>query len=389
MSSSVKGAGTQVTVGNDRTPPVFGGGDVGTVLTTNEDYIGVAGVISNLAIHTNDSTGTGRNANSVKNGAAGNMSLTIGDGLTGWFEDVTNSDTVAAGDLYRVFCDGATATWTVHQGRVKFTPTSVHASLVSGIFITTPSATRYYQLTGRTNDSGTETDVQTKMNLNGTARRMSVVFSTNTSGTSTTVRTRKNTANGAQSVSIAAGVTGRFTDVTNTDSYAATDLLNYQVTGQNATVTPALFTMTLERSTSAYEFGSMAGGTRTASATVHYNDFGNNFRNTNTVEAESKFRFGLSIKTTNFRVRMLTNSYTGSCTARVRKNGADGNQVLTIASGTTGWFEDTTNNDTFGPTDDLAWSIANGTSGSAQPRGVFVNCDEILALGRSQGYIYG
>lgn len=388
MSFSIKYGGGFVD-GANRNMALFGGGDHTTSITNRGIYVGVAGVLSKFAVHTEDSTGTTRIVNINKNGSAGNQTVTLGSGLTGWFEDNTNTDTVAAGDVIKAEADTTSGNWVVAHCRIKLVPTSVHASVMSYYTANAPSATRYFPISGFGTDSSTESAIQTPMKLACTAKRLSAVLITNASGTATTVRSRKNTANGAQSVSITAGSTGRFTDVTNSDTLVAGDLFNYQVTGQNSNVTPTA-SMTFERADSKWELGITSGITRTASATVHYNDFGNNVPANNTSEALANFRFGNRVVTSNFRYKALTNTCTGAQTLQMRKNGVDANQSITVGIGATGWFEDAVNEDIYEATDDMCWSQVGGTSGSSQSRGVWLVCDEAPPpAGRTQVMMMG
>jgi hypothetical protein len=67
----------------------------------------------------------------------------------------------------------------------------------------------------------------------------------------------------------------------------------------------------------------------------------------------------------NLYVRVITNTLTGTCTIRFRKNGANGNQVITIGAGLTGEFTDAINFDTVVATDLISASVvcpAGGTS---------------------------
>ena len=52
-------------------------------------------------------------------------------------------------------------------------------------------------------------------------------------------------------------------------------------------------------------------------------------------------------------------------TLRVRKNGADGNGIIQLASNQTGQFEDVTNSDTFVATDEINYSAVTGGSSGA------------------------
>ena len=63
--------------------------------------------------------------------------------------------------------------------------------------------------------------------------------------------------------------------------------------------------------------------------------------------------------------KLLTNTRNGATTIRFRVNGANGNQVLSIGSSTSGEFEDNSNSDTIIATDEVSYSNdVAGSSGS-------------------------
>lgn len=91
-----------------------------------------------------------------------------------------------------------------------------------------------------------------------------------------------------------------------------------------------------------------------------------------TTAASSEARVQITYRTagvlSNLYVNCRTNSLNGTTTVRVRKNGGDGNQVVSITSSSTGTFEDTTNTDTIAAGDEINYSIVTaGSSGSVSP----------------------
>jgi hypothetical protein len=62
-------------------------------------------------------------------------------------------------------------------------------------------------------------------------------------------------------------------------------------------------------------------------------------------------------------LRVVTNNTTGSSTVKFRKNGADGNQTITIGAGVTGEFIDASNTDSAADGDEICYQVINGGGG--------------------------
>lgn len=169
------------------------------------------------------------------NGFYGNLILTIGAGLTGWFEDVVNSDAIAAGDAlnYELVTGGAAGTMTLLAYHVR-SASSVR-QLINGLAQTVGLGfgTTFYGAIDSSswNSAGdqTEANLAVPARLGFTTGNFFVRVTANTVTGNTTVRTRKNAANGNQSVTIPNSTTGAFEDNVNTDSFVAADTLNYQM----------------------------------------------------------------------------------------------------------------------------------------------------------------
>lgn len=74
----------------------------------------------------------------------------------------------------------------------------------------------------------------------------------------------------------------------------------------------------------------------------------------------------------NLTVRVNTNARTTNVTVRFRKNGADGNQNITIAGGATGWFQDTTNEDALVDGDTFCYRVQTlGSGGTIIISGIY------------------
>lgn len=81
------------------------------------------------------------------------------------------------------------------------------------------------------------------------------------------------------------------------------------------------------------------------------------------IEVNAQNSFPTPIKTQNMTIVLTANSG-GVSTLRMKKNGADGNQVIVIPASTTGIFRDVTNNDDFGTGDVGNYDYENDGDGS-------------------------
>jgi hypothetical protein len=195
----------------------------------------------------------------------------------------------------------------------------------------------------------------------GTLSSMSIRVTANSATFSTTVRSRINSANGAQATSIGAGLTGYFSDATNTDTVHAGDAVNLSLVsgsgsgsltwvGHGTLFDAASNTVTRHthtRASSAFvdaTFCSLAGIDQNATEAA----------------VQCLWRTAATLK--NYAVNVQSNSRNGTTTVRVRKNGANGNGVISIGASSSGVFEDLVNTDTIADGDVVCWSIAVGGS---------------------------
>jgi hypothetical protein len=90
--------------------------------------------------------------------------------------------------------------------------------------------------------------------------------------------------------------------------------------------------------------GSTNSATSTANTTQFHPPVGNQVGGT--VEADAQLIIRTAGTLNSLGVRISTNSVAGTTFFTFRKNGAAGNQTVSVGSTATGWFEDTTNSDT-------------------------------------------
>lgn len=337
-----------------------------------------AGTFSKLYIRVTANDRTATSTLTFRSGGVdGSQQVSIGAGLTGEFMDSSGSDAVAGtGELLNlkliVGSGGTVFTWAVMS--VLFTPSTgqVVRYQATGIATTVaPGNTQYQPLSGTGSTQTTEANVQHKIRLTGTLRRLFANISTNSLTTATTtIRTRVNGANGAQSVSIGAGLTGIFEDTSNTDAVVSGDLINYQTVvaaggagtltygnigsellvssgDQYQLISATHLSITVAQNTTTYlpPSGALAG---------------------NATEDNHKGRVNTpGFITSKLQVYVVTNTITATTTIRTRKNNANGNQSVSIGSTLTGFFEDASNTDTYATNDFMDYQVVTGVAGGA------------------------
>lgn len=311
---------------------------------------------------------------SRKNTANGNITATIAAGVSGFIQDLTNTDIVSYNDLYdfQVAAGGTTGTFSfVSALGFNAVSTVMENAVVGAMSLNAALTTNYIFATGQFAADATETNVQVKIRNAVIVQKMQMVVSINTKINNITFNSRKNTANGNLAITVTAGVTGIFTDLVNSDSLVATDL--YNMVGAsgvgigNFTCTD-IQTQWVYSSTTydALSPSSVVGGiTRAASGTQSFiSPFGCISHNFNATEAVKQQVVASPLTLSKFTLNLLANTYSVSATARVRKNTANGNGVLTLTNGVTGVFEDLSNSDSFVTADLVTYGITGGTSGS-------------------------
>lgn len=334
-----------------------------------------AGTFSKLYIRVtaNDRTATStltfRNA-----GVDGSQQVSIGAGLTGEFMDSSGSDVVAGtGELLNtkliVGSGGTVFTWAVMG--ILFQPNTGQLVKYQAIGVGTtaaPGNTHYQPLAGLGSSHTTEANMQHKIRLTGTLRRLFANITVNSLTTATTtIRTRINGANGAQSVSIGAGLTGIFEDTSNTDAVVSGDLVNYQTVvaaGGAGTLTYGnVGCELLVSSGDQYQLIStnFVSVVVTQATTTYFLPSG--ALAGNATEDNHKGRVNTAgFITSKLQVFVVSNTITATTTLRTRKNNANGNQSVSIGSSLTGFFEDASNTDTYTTNDFMDYQVVAGAA---------------------------
>ena len=299
--------------------------------------------------------------------------LTIPATTTGEFED-TGSEAVIAGDEVRVDLDHGdqTNSLTISLVNLVFSATTntvcVPLMCNSGS-LSTASTSFYYPLAGGAGGGSTttEADAQYKAKTAGTAKNLFANVDSNSRSTATTADFRINGSSGTQTVSITASTTGVFEDTTHTDSVAIDDLINYRIalgTGTGS-IRLAHFSDEFETTNTAWPLvgGEPAGNSLSTSTTYFYTVGGGFFQSTTELNtrAEQKVAFTWS----KLACYVPANTIADTSTLRARINGSNGNQVVSITTLATGYFEDISNTDAVAATDEINYSFVMGAVGTA------------------------
>lgn len=332
----------------------------------------VPGVFSKLIAVVSANTTTGSSTIDFRKAAAsGNSSVSIGAGATGTFEDLSRSDTIAAGDLVNLrIVNAAGGSLTLHYVGMIFTATDTQTvqkiACNSANGYATPSGTGFWAFIGSTN-LNTEAEIQLRIGNTYTASRFSLYSDNNTRSDISTVRTRKNTANGNQSFTIGAGATGFFEDTTNSDALVADDLYNMSVTlgAGTGSFSMRLWSVELRGPSQSSMWGNAADSSFTwaAGATEYLLPMGN-FQVKSITESDAQFLSRLQSQLSYASMYVSANATAGASVFTFRKNGADTPIAMTVGAGATGRFNDTTNRATVGPNDLVNWKGVIGAGGT-------------------------
>lgn len=252
---------------------------------------------------------------------------------------------------------------------------------LAGIFTTTANVTSYMPALGlphpqTSTGTAVESNTQYKVKVAGILSNFFVSVQNNGISGSTTVKLRQNGSDSSILVTIGSSSSGEFEDLTHTVNIISGDLLGIKFT-PGSTIgtldfsdTTLIFdnnqSSTLTSTPLGVTTGMGATGMTTDSATYFIPIHGQiNITATVTVESQVQTQFNKTGTWKNLAVKITSNSRTTTTTVKSRKNGVNGNQIITIGSTATGLFEDTTNSDSISVNDQIDWTVINGTGTSA------------------------
>lgn len=307
-----------------------------------------------------------------KNLANGNQSISATG--TGEFEDLTNTDSVAAGDEINFSSvtggtSGSVSVACVSVLCTASTETDTVSRLMYKLSVTLSRNTTYYRSLQGDAVAGTtttEAHAQCRIGTAGTVKNLCVHVGSNNISNNSTVTLRKGAADTALTVSITASTTGFFEDTSNSVSVADGDLLNYSiVTGVGSgSQSINLNGMAVDLVTTNNKFLMVSGRMNGASNSVtsHYAISGAILGGT--TESDYRFECNRDLTFSKAFCYVSANATTVSSTLKIRDDGVDTAVSISITNGGTGLFEDASNSATVLASHEVNWRLVPGSSNS-------------------------
>lgn len=239
MLGAGSGVAANYSAGSARLTPPWGSPRWNGV--NNEGVLNIRGispVVSSLTISNSSSTATASTTfTSHINGSNGTQSVVIPASTTGYFQDLTNSEYVKPNDMITIAADspgtgavGVRVAAMRYRDITGFQVAGGSDSAALGGVTVTPGSTFYVPIAGSQNSTGTsttETEVAAPTNITGLrVRNLLVYASANTATATLTAVLRIGGADSSQILTIPAGATGAFEDLSNSDSVSSSALLS-------------------------------------------------------------------------------------------------------------------------------------------------------------------
>lgn len=162
----------------------------------------------------------------------GNLTISVGSGVTGALEDTTHTDSISSGTL-------------VNTQFKSTVTTSVTLTIISVDYLTTNGATHYitgtgagyndsftgltdkFSVTGNMQRQGAGQVLQFKTGLAFTSSNLEAFIIANTITANSIITFQKASSNGNETITYGSGVTGYLEDTTHTDAVTASTEINY------------------------------------------------------------------------------------------------------------------------------------------------------------------
>lgn len=232
-------------------------------------------------------------------------------------------------------------------------------------FVAPASTTQYLNFfCGTARGSTTETNEQTKVYFNGEVSKLFVrLFANAASGGNSTIRFRKNTADGNVNVTIPASATGTFEDLTNTDTFASSDLINFkEVVASGGNLTNFVLSAQVKADTGR-QFVINTSQDRTFNLGVAGSYYTGLFDGASIpTSTDAQARVAWAGTASKARIIVTSNTRSNASPWTLQKNGTNTSSVISIPNGGTGSFEDTSNTVAFAAGD--MWSVNDITLGA-------------------------
>src|SRR3972149_2701739 len=322
-----------------------------------------AGTFSNLYLRIiSNSVSVNSTFTSRKNGVNGNQTMSIAANSSGEFEDTTNTDTVVAGDdFYGQLVTGAgTGSLIVRILSFLFAAsTNTVARLNSTESASLTQAVTYYRALVSTRNESNQTENQTrfKSGTAGTLKNLYVYVSSNGVTAATTVRSRKNGLDGNIAVSVTANMTGVFENTVDTDTVVAGDFLNSQIVVGTGGTTIIPYNISFEFETTnarqLFVWNRLVG---IGATTDRYEGVAGGDDSEST-ESNAAADANFAGTARNLWIHVSANTRSTATDVALRKNAVSTALTFSVATNSSGDFEDATNSVTFVATDELNYII--------------------------------
>lgn len=306
------------------------------------------GSLTQMEAHiVSNTTAANSTVTTQKAGIDQTLTVTIGGGAAGTFEDTTHSDAVAAADkwCFRT-TTGAGGTLVISEFATTFEASdgTFSARVASGFDLFHSANTVQNWCGSIANDTGADANAQCRANFTGTWKNMALRIGANTHTTTSTYRNRINGANGTMVISVGSAATGDFEDTTHSDAVAVTDLINFNMDaggGVNNIVPNYMasdITITDRRQPFVVSFD---GGTAIASGVSTQGlCIGGKLVDLGTTSSFITIKYRGTAE--NLGCNIQTNTLNGNLTYTLFNNGGATSLVVTVGSGVTGQVNDTT-----------------------------------------------
>ena len=302
-----------------------------------------------------------------------NGNLTFTPTTTGVWEDTSNTDTLASGDLY---CIEGAFTGLGHAEAFAQTVNAVtleNATSV-GLLLASTSSEEDFSSLGNVRiagslgpDTATEAETQRTVRTSATLAKLFVRCSGVSGPVSPTFVTRVNAAPGAQSVSPTA--IGTYEDTSNTDTVAIGDEINFK-----GTTSSGNFRLMLAQvQTTSDAIQHVAFDPNLIASTLDYS-YSLDAGNRQTLEVQTQVTMRTTNVLKNFYTYVSAYSLNATPTVRMRINATD--NALGVSPNATGVWEDTSNTIALAATDEANYNVDTSAASSGSITCTVVSVEE-------------
>lgn len=322
-------------------------------------------------------------------GGDGNMSISVGAGLTGLFRDVALSDALVSGNLFNIKIDPPAGGTSIIITAFASTLTTV-ANTTPIIIVSFPPAnvsytvgnTYYFCIVGELLALTTEADMQYTCRVASTLSKLHTYVRINTLDVISTIRPRIGGADVNSVCSIPVATSGLFEDAVSTDAINIADLLCHELEIPAGTGLVMVSFISFQSDSVGEWIGEGSGTVASLSdGDVRYWVIDGVVTSMSAVEANTQMPVQANGTARNMMLKIILNTLNDDSVWRHRVNGGDGNLVITVAGGATGTFEDTIHSDALITTDSWNFEVdaTTPTSGLARPTIIALQFDQPVA----------